>query len=701
MTISNIEEFLNRFAPEIATQVRHLSKAEVSILISNGNHADQWDDIYVFGNFNAKVIRNCRFFGFVIIGSFDKEITARNSFYLPPGIYNSTLGNCIIKSNVTINALLYANYYKIEDNSVIHNVGEMSACAYSQFDQKDRDSHYKWINLINENGGRAVLPFIGMTTADAFLWAKYKADHELQMRLIELTDQACLPLSEKIRTIGHNSQIRNVNCISDTTIEPFTIVNSAAKIANSSIRSTESEHTFIGAGVQINDSIIGFGNHIDSGTQLDSVITGNVVSLHQTARISHSFIGDNSVIGCCEIANSLIFPSHGQHHNNSFLIAAMIGGQSNIAAGATIGSNHNSRTNDGELWAARGFWPGLCTSFKHNSRFASYCLSVKSDYPFELDIPFPFSLILNDTTANSLLIFPAFYFTNNMYSFIRNKSKFTKRDKRIIREQNIEHDPLAPDTIEEIFKAISILEKSVALEWYTSHKQEIPEDPECLKKGKQLLSAENDIPDLVIKGAFEKSDRPVIIKNPSLAWHSYQSVIQWYCISTIAQYVDRTGNLSLKNQIPERKRNWINAGGQIISREDFKSIIDIIKSDRSISWDTVHQLFDKYFEIYSRDKFFHALGCLAAIESVDEPDFGYLQIKDALKKSINSCKQLPFLIEKSRQKDYSDHFRTFVYDSKEEMNAVLGEFEKDSVIIQAKKEFSDLISSIEKIIQAD
>jgi len=30
-------------------------------------------------------------------------------------------------------------------------------------------------------------------------------------------------------------------------------------------------------------------------------------------------------------------------------------GQSNMAAGATIGSNHNSRSADGELVAARGF----------------------------------------------------------------------------------------------------------------------------------------------------------------------------------------------------------------------------------------------------------------------------------------------------------------------------------------------------------
>jgi len=80
-------------------------------------------------------------------------------------------------------------------------------------------------------------------------------------------------------------------------------------------------------------------------------------NLKYGARLINSFLGDNSTISCCEVLNNLIFPAHEQHHNNSFLIASVIMGQSNIAAGATIGSNHNSRANDNEIQAGRGFWP--------------------------------------------------------------------------------------------------------------------------------------------------------------------------------------------------------------------------------------------------------------------------------------------------------------------------------------------------------
>ena len=82
-------------------------------------------------------------------------------------------------------------------------------------------------------------------------------------------------------------------------------------------------------------------------------------------------------------------------------------GQSNIAAGATIGSNHNSRAADGEIQAGRGFWPGLCVSLKHNSKFASFTIIAKGDFPAELNIPIPFSLVSNDIANDQLVIMPA------------------------------------------------------------------------------------------------------------------------------------------------------------------------------------------------------------------------------------------------------------------------------------------------------
>lgn len=56
----------------------------------------------------------------------------------------------------------------------------------------------------------------------------------------------------------------------------------------------------------------------------------------------------------------------------------------------------------------RAFWPGLCTSVKHSSRFASFVLLAKGDYPAELDIPLPFSLLNNNTAKDRLEVTPAY-----------------------------------------------------------------------------------------------------------------------------------------------------------------------------------------------------------------------------------------------------------------------------------------------------
>jgi hypothetical protein len=696
MTISCIIKFADKNAPELHSAIRSLSENERDNLIRNGNSAQSWENIGVTEEFDPEFIQGCRFFGIVIIGKISNKNGKQDGFHLPAGIYNSTIGNSIIKDDVTINALLYCNFYKIESGVILHNIGELFTTENAHFGQGTQaDSQYQWINLINENGGRAILPFTGMTCADAYLWAKYREDKVLLSRLANITTVTCAESVASIGIIGSSAIIKNTSVITDCNIGESAIINSAELINNVTIRSTNSEHTKIGSGVQLQNAIIGYGNHIDSGSQLVSAITGSAVSIHQTARISHSYIGDNSAIGCCEIAHSLIFPSHGQHHNNSFLIAAMIGGQSNIAAGATIGSNHNSRTNDGELWASRGFWPGLCTSFKHNSRFASYTMCVKADYPSELYIPFPFSLILNDTSSNTLLIIPAYWFSHNMYSFMRSKSKFSKRDKRIIREQHIEHNPLAPDTIEEIFAAINLLEREVGTQWYVSQKLEIPDSAECSRKGKILFGTHAQIPDLQIKNRFEKNARTTLIKNPSQSWQTYLSIIQWYAATVIIEHTTRTGIDFPKAALPVRKQKWINCGGQILNHDDLKTLLSDIKSDPQIrTWDTIHKRFNKLNKNYVNDKYIHALGCLASIEGVTEKTFTVNDLKTALHKVIPVCKNIVDLTCQSRLKDYTDNFRALVYDTNEEMNAVLGKFEDDTVIAAISEESKQLIDAI-------
>src|SRR5690606_23073449 len=220
------------------------------------------------------------------------------------------------------------------------------------------------------------------------LWAKYVDDKALQDNLKKITQESVDSRRGYYGTIGNYSVVKNSSILKDVKIGSNCYIKGANKLKNLTINSTKEEPTQIGEGVELVNGIIGYGCHIFYGCKAVKFVLGNNSNLKYGARLIHSYLGDNSTISCCEVLNNLIFPAHEQHHNNSFLIASVIMGQSNIAAAATIGSNHNSRANDNEIQAGRGFWPGLCTSVKHSSRFASFILLSKADYSYELDIAF-------------------------------------------------------------------------------------------------------------------------------------------------------------------------------------------------------------------------------------------------------------------------------------------------------------------------
>lgn len=685
---------------------RKLTDREKAVLIANWNTADSWNSILVADGFDASLVSGCSFIGDVFIGRLHKGTIERTGLALPVGLSRSTFSNCVIGGNVAINQLAFCSNYVIGNEAVVHNVGELITGPRARFGNGADDENgnkTRWIHLINENGGRKIVPFEGITCSDAYIWSVFRDDEKLMDRFLEITRNTSSSIFNCPGFVGSMTIIRNVKAIRDCLIGCAAVVDSSEILENISISSDDLEPAFIGSGVQIRNSIIGFGARIESGAQLNNVITGVAVSISQTSRICDSFIGDNSVISCCEIANALILPSHAQHHNNSFLIATFIGGQSNIAAGATIGSNHNSRVNDGELWAARGFWPGLCASFKHNSRFASYTMSVKGSYPSELNIPFPFSLITNDCSQNRLLIYPAFWFTGNMYAFMRNRFKFSTRDKRIHKDLLIEHDPLAPDTIEEMFCALEILETLAGRKWFCQQGIDNKSDMEYRCKGHELFEDGTDpvISELEASpDTFERGGRKVILLKCQNAWKAYRDMILWYCATTIVKHRDIE---SLIGGIPvhKREKQWINCGGQIWNKEDLDFLIGEIKSGSSINtWLDIHVRYKEYSDKYNERKIRHVAASLADIEGIKSGTLTKDFFKAVFDKTILISHRIVSLTQLSRMKDYSDPFRTMVYSSPKEMEVVIGRLEDDSVIMETAEECNSYIEKFTTFISA-
>jgi hypothetical protein len=686
---------------------RHLRSDEVKQLVKNDNITDNWDDILVTDQFEPAQIKNSRFFGLIRIGRLQHVMVRHHDLVLPAGITNSLIISCDIGDDVAIHNVHYLAHYIIGERCILFNIQEMHTTNHAKFGngiikEGESENVRTWIELMNETGCRRVLPFDGMITADAYLWAKYLDDKALQEKLKTITQQDFENRRGLYGTVGDQCVIKNSLIVKDVKFGPHCYIKGANKLKNLTINSSTEEPSQIGEGVELVNGIIGYGCHVFYGCKAVKFILGNNSNLKYGARLINSFLGDNSTISCCEVLNNLIFPAHEQHHNNSFLIASLVMGQSNMAAGATIGSNHNSRANDNEIVAGRGFWPGLCTSIKHSSRFASFVLLSKSDYPAELNIQLPFSLLNNNVSKDQLEVMPAYWWMYNMYALARNSWKFQNRDKRRNKTQHIEFDAFAPDTVEEIFVARNLLEIWTAKSWLRKNGKPVAGDETGLaKKGKVLLAGrEENLKDIEILGEnMEHSRRKVLILKTYQAYQAYGDMLHFYAMKNLLEYLGSNPGYRYHDMCNELKgkrvREWVNLGGQLVQQQDLDKLRADIGNGKLAEWTAIHKRYDGLWEKYTLDKQKHAYTTLCEL-------YGKEQLSaDEWIAALNRMKDIQQYIADqvyiSRKKDYDNPFRLSTFRNREEMTAAHGSVDENSFIIQVRQETDTLKKHIEAV----
>lgn len=687
---------------------RHLKSDEVERLVKNNNTADNWDEILVTDQFEPKQIKNTKFFGLVRIGCMRNVILQHHDLRVPSGITNSLIISCDIGDDVAIHDVHYLAHYIIGDRCILFNVHEMHTTDHAKFGngvikEGEPENVRTWIDLMNETGCRRVIPFDGMITADAYLWAKYVDDGPLQENLKKITQNSIDNKRGYYGTIGEHTVIKNSLILKDVKIGSYAYIKGANKLKNLTINSSAEEPAQIGEGVELVNGIIGYGCRVFYGCKAVKFIIGNNSNLKYGARLINSFLGDNSTISCCEVLNNLIFPSHEQHHNNSFLIASVVMGQSNMAAGATIGSNHNSRANDNEIQAGRGFWPGLCTSVKHSCRFASFTLLSKADYPAELDIPLPFSLLNNNVSKDQLEVMPAYWWMYNMFALARNSWKFQNRDKRVNKIQKIEFDPLAPDTIEEIFSSRRLLEIWTAKAYLRKEGESLKskKDDELADLGRKLLAGnEEEINGLEVLGEnMENTRRKVLILKPWKAYHAYGDMLHYYAVKNLLAYMVSNPKSSVsamnKNLKSEREKDWVNLGGQIMKNDDLDKLRADIGSGKLKAWNDIHSRYDDLWVKYTVDKQEHAFATLC--ELYGAKSLTKQVWTDALDKALTIQRFVSEQVYLSRKKDFDNPFRQTTFRNKDEMKAALGTVDENSFIVQVRKETEEFETLVEEI----
>jgi hypothetical protein len=281
---------------------------------------------------------------------------------------------------------------------------------------------------------------------------------------------------------------------------------------------------------------------------------------------------------------------------------------------------------------------------------------AKGDYPAELNITVPFSLISNDVANDKLILMPGYWFMYNMYALERNAWKYVDRDKRIDKIQHIEYDYLAPDTVNELFDGLALLQSLKPDENGNAHTTGI-----------------------------ENTNRITEIVKVPQSIALFKEMIQYYGITEIIKQIEKikpdsfeTLKKSLSAKIQRSK--WLNIGGQLLQEEDVKKMISNIKTGKINSWDEIHQFYSKQGASYAGNKLNHAYTSLLEILNITPRQFTPALLKELLQQSITTRTWMYKGIYESREKDYTNPFRKMVYETNDEMNKVIGRLEDNSFI---------------------
>jgi hypothetical protein len=381
---------------------------------------------------------------------------------------------------------------------------------------------------------------------------------------------------------------------------------------------------------------------------------------------------------------------------------------SNMAAGATVGSNHNSRANDGEIRAGRGFWPGLAVTLKHSSRFASFVLIAKGDYPYELNISLPFSLVNNNVRKDRLEVMPAYFWLYNLYALERNSWKAADRDRRKHKVQHIEMDYLAPDTAEEIMGALELMKT-----WMEEAGIPAPADVPAVQPQSPQPPDDEDpeyayIPrsdEEIIAHGLERHRRSTVLLKPRRAWLAYREMLRFYGMKTLIDHFTSRPDLTLPDLIagitapdPEwegairdgRVQDWVNLGGQIAPAFRVDALRAGIRQGRHAAWSSIHEGYDRMAVIYPLDRLRHGWSILRFLWGAEEngkphPARDACAFKAEIAWTLEIQKKITEEVYRSRAKDFHDPFRGITYRNREEMEAVVGQAEQNFFVKESRE----------------
>jgi hypothetical protein len=289
-----------------------------------------------------------------------------------------------------------------------------------------------------------------------------------------------------------------------------------------------------------------------------------------------------------------------------------------------------------------------------------------------------------------------------MYALARNSWKYTMRDTRKFKIQNIEFNSLAPDTAEEI------IESRKLLELYTAKAKLRKEDKdtkninseELIKIGKDLLSGPNEaLNGIEVLGEnMEKSSREAVILKAAAGYKAYRQMLTYYAIKNLVEYMQSNPQSNFDSMVKtlngERIKDWSNLGGQLMPVADADQLRADIGAGKLNTWEQIHQRYNELWQQYPRAKQKHAFAVLKELAGGNLDKNRWPAMLD---ETVEIQKYIRDKVYESRNKDHENPFRQATYRNIQEMQAAIGTIEDNDFVKQVRKETEEFANKIEAI----
>ncbi len=599
---------------------RFLTPKEIMRLENQGCYCEEWKRVTVVPKFNARFCKDIEFSGDVKLGLFGKTVMSVAGMPKRSGIYSAHIHNSTIHDGVYIRNISngIANYTIYED-VFIENVELLAIEESTSF------GNGELIPVMNEQGGRTIPMFLGLTAQLAYMLAFYRHKPKLMNRLQEMICKRVKELTSTRGTVGKNTKIINCETITNVHIGENAHLHGVKRLNNATLNSSSDAPIEIGNNVIADSVIINGNSRVLDGALVDTCFLAEGCELSKHFSAENSLFFSNFLGHHGEAFAIFAGPHTATHHKSTLLISAYLSFL-NAGSGSNqsnhmykLGPLHQGVIDRGSKTGSNSYvlWPAHIGAF-------TLILGRHMNHPDISELPYSY---LVEESGESFLI-PGVNIKS--VGTIRDADKWPVRDKRSTHSKDIiNYDLLNPYTVGKIKKGQEVLNKLLEKTHHNERK--------CYYNGVSLPV------DSVEKGIGYYQLGLVKYVGNQLAKRLYESE----CSSI--EEVRKT--LKINSDIGTG--SWVDMAGLVVPSSNIETVICDIELGKIANLCEITQKFSVYHDQYNESSW---VWCASQLEKfVDKPieQFTIEDIRYLLGAWIDATEELNTHFANDAKKEFS------------------------------------------------